>query len=391
MKKHASALALAALLAVPAAHAQTAVDFSGELEVNGYNLDFDAGGDDTRGLQQLLRLGATVKLDQGVQVVTRMNLMDNRWEGDQRADVVGSPAPGDELNTPFSPDAGDVVTLDLGYVQLPMGPGVLRIGRQESNWANCFVSCDDRRDRIIWVGQVGGFTSGVIYDKRAEINPSVDDDVTGYSAFAVGKVGPVLAGLLFYHVRYDESFPDPRRADDELNLLSPYFQGKLGGIEASGAFAYQDNPLFDDEQLGAYLRAGFNLGAIKLEGQALWTDGYAPNQGWDTFSSMINNSPENDNSPVSVARVGGDTLGFAARVTGNLNNQLKLVGAAGMYDDGDDTVFGSDTETTFVDLQAQYQMTKSTLLWATAGRVSLDTPAGDADLTGLSLNVKTKF
>jgi hypothetical protein len=394
MKKHASALALAALLAVPAAHAQVAVNFGGEFEANAYNIDLDNGGEDVRAVQQLLRLAATVKLDDGVQVVTRMNLMDNTWTGDTRSGVTGT-------DQPFSPDAGDTVSLDLGYLQLPLGPGVLRIGRQESNWANCFVSCDDRRDRIIWVGQIGGFTAGAIYDKRNEgvaaAAPgqdvrAIDDDATGYSVFAVGKLGPVLAGLLYYHLRFDDQFALPALADDELNLVTPYFQGKFGAIEASGAFAWQDHPAFDDEQLGGYLRAGYNFGIAKVDGQVLWTDGYAPNQGWDTFSSLINNSPENDNSPITVARVGPDTLGVAVRGTFNVGQQLKLVGAAGIYDDGDDTTFGgTDTESTFADLQAQYQMTKSTLVWATAGRVNLDTPTGDRDIDGFSLNVKTKF
>lgn len=399
MKKHASALAIAALLAAPAAHSAVAVDFNGEFEANAVNLDNDAPGqEDGRGILQLLRLGANIKLDDGVQIVTRMNLSNREWSGDR---------PQPDIDDAYSPDTADNVTLDLGYLQLPLGPGILRIGRQESNWGNCFVSCDDRRDRIQYVTRLGGTNIGLGYDKRVEgefgPGPDADDDQTGYYGFAVGQLGPVVAGLLIYHVRYDDNFVDPITGgtimgDGTVTLVSPYFQTKVAGIDLSGTFAYQNmdpGQVSLDDQLGAYLRAGYDFGVAKVEGQLVWTDGYAPNQGFDSFSSMINNSPENKNSALSVARIGRDTIGFAARVYGNVTEQLKLVAAAGVYDDGDAAkrgYEGRDDKLTFFDLQAHYQVTPSTLIWATAGRVNVDPASGsDTDFTGLSLNVRTTF
>lgn len=393
MKKHASALAIAALLAAPAAHSAVAVDFNGEFEANAVNLDNDEPGqEDGRGILQLLRLGANIKLDDGVQIVTRMNLSNREWRGDR---------PQPDIDDAYSPDAADNVTLDLGYLQLPLGPGILRIGRQESNWGNCFVSCDDRRDRIQYVTRLGGTNIGLGYDKRVEgqfgPGPNTDDDQTGYYGFAVGQLGPVVAGLLIYHLRYDDNAATPMR-DGTVTLVSPYFQTKVAGIDLSGTFAYQNMDPGQgsmDDRLGAYLRAGYDFGVAKVEGQLVWTDGYAPNQGFDSFSSMINNSPENKNSALSVTNIGADTIGFAARVYGNVTEQLKLVAAAGVYDDGDAVergYAGRDEKLTFFDLQAHYQVTPSTLIWATAGRVNVDPALGsDTDLTGLSLNVRTTF
>lgn len=394
MKKHASALAIAALLAAPAAHSAVAVDFNGEFEANAVNLDNDEPGqEDGRGIRQLLRLGANIKLDDGVQIVTRMNLSNREWSGDRSVPAIDGA---------YSPDAADNVTLDLGYLQLPLGPGILRIGRQESNWGNCFVSCDDRRDRIQYVTRLGGTNIGLGYDKRDEgafgPGPKTDDDRTGYYGFAVGQLGPVVAGLLIYHVRYDDNFPPPM-GDGTVTLVSPYFQTKVAGIDLSGTFAYQNMDPGQgsmDDRLGAYLRAGYDFGVAKVEGQLVWTDGYAPNQGFDSFSSMINNSPENKNSALSVENIGADTIGFAARVYGNVTEQLKLVAAAGVYDDGDAVIRGytgrRDYKLTFFDLQAHYQVTPSTLIWATAGRVNDDPALGsDTDYTGLSLNVRTTF
>lgn len=409
MKKHASALAIAALLAAPAAHSAVAVDFNGEFEANAVNLDNDEPGqEDGRGILQLLRLGANIKLDDGVQIVTRMNLSNREWSGDRsRPNIDGDFIDDAFIDGAYSPDAADNVTLDLGYLQLPLGPGILRIGRQESNWGNCFVSCDDRRDRIQYVTRLGGTNIGLGYDKRVEgafgPGPDADDDQTGYYGFAVGQLGPVVAGLLIYHLRYDDNFTDPITGspimgDGTVTLVSPYFQTKVAGIDLSGTFAYQNmdpGQVSMDDQLGAYLRAGYDFGVAKVEGQLVWTDGYAPNQGFDSFSSMINNSPENKNSALSVARIGRDTIGFAARVYGNVTEQLKLVAAAGVYDDGDAAkrgYEGRDDKLTFFDLQAHYQVTPSTLIWATAGRVNVDPASGsDTDLTGLSLNVRTTF
>lgn len=394
MKKHASALAIAALLAAPAAHSAVAVDFNGEFEANAVNLDNDAPGEkDGRGILQLLRLGANIKLDDGVQIVTRMNLSNREWSGDRFGTDWSGGVNDNSIKGDYSPDAADNVTLDLGYLQLPLGPGILRIGRQESNWGNCFVSCDDRRDRIQYVTRLGGTNIGLGYDKRVEgkfgPEPDADDDQTGYYGFAVGQLGPVVAGLLIYHVRYDDNFPDPDMSDGTATLVSPYFQTKVAGIDLSGTFAYQNMDPGQgsmDDPLGAYLRAGYDFGVAKVEGQLVWTDGYAPNQGFDSFSSMINNSPENKNSALSVENIGADTIGFAARVYGNVTEQLKLVAAAGVYDDD------ADDKLTFFDLQAHYQVTPSTLIWATAGRVNVDPASGsDTDLTGLSLNVRTTF
>lgn len=404
MKKHASALAIAALLAAPAAHSAVAVDFNGEFEANAVNLDNDAPGqEDGRGILQLLRLGANIKLDDGVQIVTRMNLSNRQWSGDRSN--IDIDIDGDDyaysIDGAYSPDAADNVTLDLGYLQLPLGPGILRIGRQESNWGNCFVSCDDRRDRIQYVTRLGGTNIGLGYDKRVEgefgPGPDADDDQTGYYGFAVGQLGPVVAGLLIYHLRYDDNAATPMR-DGTVTLVSPYFQTKVAGIDLSGTFAYQNMDPGQgsmDDRLGAYLRAGYDFGVAKVEGQLVWTDGYTPNQGFDSFSSMINNSPENKNSALSVENIGADTIGFAARVYGNVTEQLKLVAAAGVYDDGDADergYWGRDVKLTFFDLQAHYQVTPSTLIWATAGRVNVDPASGsDTDLTGLSLNVRTTF
>jgi|SRR5690625_1802059 len=380
MKKYASALAIAGLLAAPAAHSAAAVDFNGEFEVNAFTHKPD-GATRVGALQQLLRLGANIKLDDGVQVVTRMNLSNNYWMGNG-----GAGTPGPAANTPSSD-----VSLDLGYLQLPLGPGVLRVGRQESNWANCFVSCDDRRDRIIYMSKIGTANVGVFYDKVVETGLP-KGDASAYAAMAIAPLGPVVGGLLIYHVDFEKNFLDMNQT-----MISPYFQGKIAGFSIDGALRYDvfsgsGSP--DDDAKAAYLRGGYDLGVAKIDGQIVWTkDGGAPNRGFDSFSSMINNDPINNSSPTSIANIGADTIGFAARVSGNVTNELKLIGGLGHYKDGDDVDYGTDTKMTFLDLQAHYQVTQSTLVWATAGRVKFkhSGSGAKADDDAFSLNIRTTF
>src|SRR5690606_15275075 len=108
MKKHASALAIAALLAAPAAHSAVAVDFNGEFEANAVNLDNDAPGqEDGRGILQLLRLGANIKLDDGVQIVTRMNLSNREWSGDRFGTNWSGGVNDNGLDGAYSPEAAN--------------------------------------------------------------------------------------------------------------------------------------------------------------------------------------------------------------------------------------------------------------------------------------------
>src|SRR5699024_8120227 len=126
--------------------------------------------------------------------------------------------------------------------------------------------------------------------------------------------------LLLYHIDFEENMQDRRQT-----MISPYFQGKADEFTYEGAFRYDvhgGNGAPDDDGKSAYLRGGYDMGVAKIDGQIVWTkDGGAVNRGFDSFSSMINNDPSTNSSPTSIADIGGDTVGFAARVAGNVTNE----------------------------------------------------------------------
>jgi hypothetical protein len=377
MKKYVSALALAAILGAPAAQAAE-FDFGGDFETNMFTVDTGAG-DDFAATAFRLRVKANAKTDAGVQVNTRFNVLNNFQAMEQHSLPAGSV---DAVYNQVRPTT--VLSLDYGYLQLPIGGGWnVRAGRQESNWADCFVSCDDRRDRILALGKVGPVTLVGTYDKFIEGDLAADDDLNLFAGAAVGVTGGWLWSLLLAQFEADDA--SAGAALDGALLVSPYVKGKIGPVAISGAYRYFENAAGVDEGNSAFLRAGFDFGIANIEGQAVWSDETGGiNAGFDSFSSQINNNPTYDRNFLSTANIGTDTTGGALRVSGKLGNQFRIIGAGGVYD-------GDTTELTFAELRGEWLPSANTAIWATAGRLNVDTGATDTDTDAFSLNVKTSF
>ncbi|KAB7622999.1 hypothetical protein [Alkalilimnicola sp. S0819] len=396
MKKITSALALAALLGVPAAQAE--VDFGGDFDVRGYSVQTgDSPRERTQGYDQRIRVRAHFKNDDGIQVHTRLVLSDRNWTGDGIAGPAG----------PYTNTGRDTVSLDYGFVQIPMLGGIVRVGRQEANWNNHLLTSDDRRDRISFIKPMGGTTLVLLTDKRVEgALGNTQDDGDLYAAAAVGSAGGLSWGAL---LAYFDGHEDTAWLH-EVMAFSPWVSGTVGPVTLTGGFNllwggdkgqfFGDTPGFtDDGSLSAYLRGALDVGPVKVEAQYVGTrDGGLVGGGFDTFSSLINNSPDNNQSATSVYAIGGlgqedvDRDVIALRVTGNVTDKLKLVGAVG-YIDVDNGAAGDDSSE-FADLQAHYQVAPSTTVWATAGMLGENDQIANAateDAYAFSVNLKTNF
>lgn len=392
MKKYSSALALAAALALPVA-AQADVEFGGDAEVNAYTIDQDGAADNEAGIQQRIRVKAHFATEDGVQVNTRFVLMDNEWLGDAHEG---------DTNTPFSGQDGDVVTLDYGYVQVPVAGWLVRVGRQEANWAFNFLTSDDRRDRILAMKKFGSTTVLGVWDKRQEGAFNVeDDDGDLWAAAAVGVNNGWLWGLLGGYFAGEEG----GYVLSGAKLISSFVKGKIGPVEVTGAVNYiwgaDDLSLFDDQGTALFVRGGYNFGSVMLEGQVAYTlNGGLMATGFDTFSSLINNSPDADQNPLTTINMGrlfgtvdGTELLVAARVSGNVTDKIKLVGALGVLQQDLETEAGvaiRDESGSFAEFQAHYQLADSTTTWLTVAQGSFE-DLGSADTTAVSLNLLTNF
>ncbi|GAB3685440.1 hypothetical protein [Salinisphaera aquimarina] len=431
-------LGLSALVAMgcfaSAANATLKTDFGVDYRATGFYVDSDSfavapprGPDGQRlddqtsadssdnGFANYLRLRADFKHEEtGVEVHTRIELAGDRWSGDARNyTTTGQRAFNADNN-------GDNIRLDLGFVQIPFSLGLLRVGRQEANWNNCLLVCDDRRDRALFLTKLGNVSAFIGYDRRQDNTPFYNED-NGNQIFP-GLVAPIgstgwTLGMLYVHwlnnyngdlVDTDPSFGPDANGDgvpdvaagstgarnayvlSNANIFSPYMQGKVGPLDISFGGNYlhngnvnanqtvEDGDYFTDDAYSEYFRVGATLGMFELKAQYVGTqDGGLISSGFDTYSSLINSNPESTANPTSLYRMGGflgrqgfDEDLYIGAVTVNVSPKFALRGAVGFLNVdvplSATTTKGNDTSTVY-DLQASYQLNSAVRTWATLG------------------------
>ena len=358
MKKTLVALAAAAAIS-PAAFAGD-VSWGGDANVEGFMSraeDNDSSVSDDRGYSSRIRLKGTFKTDGNISVNTRLILSDSYWEGDAHSGVKGV----------YQDSANDAVAVDYGYIQAPIAGWTFRFGRQIANWANCFLTCDDRRDRILAMKRFGSTTVILLNDKRAggsvlngvnatlsisdtngdgmitgaddaevadysTANTSISNSEKGgtgegdlYAAAAIGVIKGWQWGLLVgkwigeessamhvHNSQYNLGFVyEGGYALDEVYAISPFVKGKVGSVALEGAInilggGEEDYSLFVDTAISAYIKAGVEFEGINIEGQAIVVEGGGLIAGgFDTFSILINNDADNNASNTMVEQIGG--------------------------------------------------------------------------------------
>lgn len=360
---------------------------------------FGGNSDTDTGFANLLRLRADFRHEaSGVSLHTVTQLAGDRWSGDKRGDQgAGSSGHGS-----YSSDGNENVTLDQAYVRIPYGNGgVVNVGRQATSWNNCFLVCDDRRDRIntLFPTAIGTVILG--YDRRADTvsfnNPDNGDMI---NAGLVTRLGGFNVGLLYVH--WLENTDEPGGyALQGTHLFSPYIQGQVAdnlnltfGFNWVGQSAVEipgaEGMIFADNAWSQYLRLGTSLDVVDLNFQAVLTqDGGLVSPGFDTYSSLINNNPESTASPTSLVRMGGalgledhEEMLFIAQAGFKVSPALTLKAAVGYYDIDNGTV--SDDSMVY-DLQAHYRINEAVstaLTWGMITKNDAGTTAGNSLVPG---------
>lgn len=427
--------ALAALGCVGTAHATITTDVGIDYRATGFYVESEsfatapattAGGqvlddeadpdDSDNGFAHYLRVKADFKHEEtGVEVHTRVELAGDRWSGDARNYATTA-------DNAFNADNnGDSVRLDLGFVQIPFKFGLLRVGRQEANWNNCFLVCDDRRDRALFLTKLGDVSAFIGYDRRQDNATFLNED-NGNQIFPgfVAPLGESGWSLGFLYVHWLNSYSgdlvdtDPALIDTDgdgipdaaapgstgarnayvlsnANIISPYMQGAVGPLDVSFGGNYLDNgnvnanqtaedgDYFTDSNYSGYFRIGADVGMFELKAQYVGTwDGGLISPGFDTYSSLINSSPESTANPTSLyqmgrflGREGFDESLYIGSVAVNVTDKFALRGAVGFLDIEvpDSASVGGETSdtSTVYDLQASYQINEAVRTWATLG------------------------
>ena len=366
--------------------------------------------------------------DTGVSVHTRLELAGDRWQGDDLDYNTGST---EQFN---ADNRGSIVSLDLGYAQIPLpGKAILRVGRQEANWNNGLLVSDDRRDRILGIVPTSIGTVLALYDRRGDQQGFFSNDNGDMISLGlITKLMDYQVGLLYVHWFTNTKGASQGYALQGADIFSPYITGSVAGLfkltagfnwvgnnqidEAAPGVPYSavgaDGLIFADSSWAEYVRVEKTMGDLDLGLQFLGAqDGGLVSSGFDTWSSMINSSPESTANPTSMYRIGGQfgrkdynqSLAMA-KVGYNLTSQWKVTGAAGslMVDNGTDS-----DDSVVLDLQASYQVNKAVRVWGTAGYISSNkvatlsgnplidsTPLGgfaDHNVSAGSVNMEVKF
>ncbi|MFV8836397.1 hypothetical protein ACNSTU_15650 [Aquisalimonas sp. APHAB1-3] len=398
------------------------VEFGGDYDARYFNTQSSDSRD--TGVDQRIRLQSSFESDGGVEVHARLNLMNDRWSGDgsggNNATGIGADEDGNPILTggdenPFSSRNHRNVELDYGYVSMPTAIGQVNIGRQMANWnPSGLTTTDDRRDRISLVTPLGGgHTAIVATDVRQSVTTAdrADDGMLYFGAFLGPLAEDVNYGLLI--AQFESSSSGGDAANYGLRgatLVSPYVQGAAGDLSYEVGMHYlgDGRALYSEDTFGGYVKSGFQLTPeLLIEGQVFHAaDGNLVAGGYDSFSSLINNSPDHNQSPTSIAGlnlsglVAPGTPGtaeqdgmsrtlIAARATYEMMDWT-FKGAAGLvnYDDGD--AGPRDEDVMFLDAQAHYALTESTTVFGTAGYADAEDYLG-RDVFATSVNVNVQF
>jgi len=380
-------MALILGLAAPAAQAQALdldYDVGAEYRATAFYVQSDAmdgGGsydsDNDNGLAHLLRVKGTVKdQESGVSLHASIELAGDRWSGDVRDYETTA---GRSYNRG---SRSDNVRLDQTYVQIPVGDAIARIGRMSASFNNCFLVCDDRRDRVLVMLPTDKLTLISVYDRRADTSSFFNQDNGDLLAFGgAGKVAGWTAELIYIHWfnNFNGDFSDPAAEGapnpfvlQDLDLFSGRLAGSLGDVvdmtlgatwTANGKADLADNgQFFVGQSWSGYFRIGKELGALSLDTQYVATrDGGLISPGFDTYAGTINNNPDATNSPNSLYRMGGaygledlDEDLIIARVGYQLTPEFDIAFAAGQLSI---STASADDESMVYDLSVGYQAT----------------------------------
>ncbi len=388
----------------PAAQALK-TDFGVEYRATGFYAQSDAfdtntdfTSDEDNGFAHLIRLKSDfLDEDTGISLHTSVELAGDRWVGDSR----GYTPQADRSFNGTNP--GDNVRLDLGYVQMPFGHTVLRVGRQATSYNNCFLVCDDRRDRVLLIQPFSKtFQVLAIYDRRQDTQTFANHD--NGDQFVLGFVSkPMGLDVSALYIKYlnnvEGNLTDPILAGQDapyaiagVDLFSGYVSGDVGELaKATVGFNHLSNggvennttapegDFFTDASLSQYLRFEGSVGVLDWGVQYVGAqDGGLISSGFDTYSSLINSNPESTANPTSLYNMGGllgvedyDQSVLAGKLTWNVTPKLAVTGAVGQLDiDNPGTPGNNDSvsdESMFYDLQVSYQVNKSLKTWVTYG------------------------
>ena len=318
--------------------AETKFNISGDAYVRGYFLN-GTGPAQTQAYAQFLRVNADAKTDEHLTLKTGLVLAAENWEGDTH-NTYSTGGVNEAQALGASLGKGNTTHLDHAVIEYAKDLWIFSAGRQAVTTPGCFLTCDDRRDRI----QVAKFMANYdlfafAYDKRYEgvLNNGKDD--TDMITLAYYGNLPSLFKYALQFGYFHQTTPTPALSLDNIKQFTPQINLNLLGLEINGYYSvlWGGTVLYKESHHSAAIRLTKDLEIAKIDYQSIFTvKGGFIATGFDSLSSIINNSPDHNQSLISLRSIGsglgnaiGDESLHMVKISKNFTNDFVASVGAG--------------------------------------------------------------
>ncbi len=310
--------------------AETKFNVSGDAYVRGYFLN-GTGPSQTQAFAQFLRVNVDAKADEHLTLKTGLVLAAENWEGDYHKSVaVGGTAVGGKNED--GTGNGNATHLDHAIIEYTQDSWIYSAGRHAVTTPGCFLTCDDRRDRIQVAKLMPNYDLfAIAYDKRSEgVLNNGKDDTDMITLDYYGSIPMFKYALQFGY--FHQTSPTPLLSLDNIKQFTPQFNANVFGVEVNGYYSvlWGGTVLYKDAHHSAAIRITKDFGLAKVDYQSIFTmKGGFIATGFDTLSSIINNNPDHNQSLISLRSIGtslgnthGDESLHMVKITKNITNDF---------------------------------------------------------------------
>lgn len=295
---------------VLSAHAETKLNYSGDAYVRAYFKN-TTGNSGNQAFNQFFRFNVIAKPDDNLSVKAGLILSSNTWEGDNHKAITAGTAMGGTNDDGFSND--NVTRLDHAVIEYKKEGWITSVGRHAVSTPGNFLTSDDRRDRLQVLKIRDNYDAiAFAYDKRAEgsLTDSKDDldmySLNYYGAFSTYKYA-LQSG---YWV--SKTFNSTTSGLNSLNLdnvkqFSPQIEGKIGSIDMNFYYTllFGGDAFYKNDHHSAALKLAHDFEVVKVEVQSMVVrNGGLIASGFDSLSSIVNNSPDHNQSSIKLKTIG---------------------------------------------------------------------------------------
>ncbi|MDO9183863.1 MAG: hypothetical protein Q7U04_15720 [Bacteriovorax sp.] len=294
------------------AQAETKINFTGDAFVRGYFLN-GTGPDHTQAFNHFFRLNVDAKPDENLTIKTGLILASETWEGDTHKNLT---AAGTAIGGVHEDGLGNgnITHLDHAVIEYNKDGWITSVGRHQVSSPGNFLTSDDRRDRVQILKIMNNFDLlALVYDKRAEgaLSNNKDDldmySVNYYGTTPLFKYALQTGYWISKKYSFTTTYPNSAVNLDNVKQFTPQLSGQLLGIDYNLYYTilWGGTAVYKDDHHSAAIRITKDLEIVKIDYESSFTKhGGLIAGGFDTLSSIINNSPDHSQSSIKLRTIG---------------------------------------------------------------------------------------